>query len=203
MADRIYGDPERLAREAARPAREEAERLLNDALKAAVKIVEESIAEETRKAERTLEARYEELRDRVASVRARFELELKNRVELEKNKHADEAIRRAIERFMSEKHSIPEYREYLRWAVERIAEEARELGGVKLLAAPEDKALVAEIASQLEPGLLTVSDEHADIIGGVIAVSEKEGVKLDYSIDYILKVEEARLRLAALRALFP
>ena len=199
---RIYGDPRRLAGEAVEPVRRESLRLLDEALQAAQRLVEEAIAGEAERAARELEQRYEQVRERLASVRARLELELRKSVEAERNRYAEEAIRRALEEFRRRKHEMPEYREFMRRALERVAEEARDAGGAVVRVAPEDRGLAEELASQVAPGLIRVDEEPADIVGGLVALLRGGEVRLDLSLDGILAAEEARLRMAALRALF-
>jgi len=199
---RIYGDPRRLAEEAVEPVRRESLRLLDEALQAAQRIVEEAISEEAEKASKELDQRYEQLRERLASVRARLELELRKAVEGEKNRYAEEAIRKAIEEFRARKRDMPEYREFMRRAIMRVAEEAGEGGEAVVRVAPEDRGLAEEIAGEVAPGVVKVDSEPADIIGGVIAFLRGGEVRLDLSLDRILAAEEARLRMAALRALF-
>lgn len=198
---RIYGDPERLAREAVEPVRRESLRLLEEALGAARRIVEEAVEGEAERASRELEQRYEQLRERLASVKARLDLEMRKAVEGEKNRYAEEAIGRALEEFRRRKHEMPEYREFMRRALERVAAEA---GGetVAVRVAPEDRALAEELAARVAPGRISVDEEPAEIVGGLVALLRGGEVRLDLSLDRILAAEEARLRRAALRALF-
>ena len=199
---RIYGDPRKLAGEAVEPARRESLGLLEEAFEAAQRIVVEAIEEEAARASRELEQRYEQLRERLASVKARLELELRKTVEGEKNRYANEAIRRALEEFRRRKHDMPEYREFMRRAIERVAGEAREAGGAVIRVAPEDRRLAEDLVLEVAPGVVSVDSESADIIGGVVALLRGGEARLDLSLDRILAAEEARLRMAALRALF-
>ncbi|MCE4610887.1 MAG: hypothetical protein F7B17_02825 [Desulfurococcales archaeon] len=197
----VRGNPEELALKALDPYRREAMSLLNDAMRAAEKLVEEAASNATKEAQSKIKSRAESVRERIEGIRAKVELEVRTRVASEKNRYAEEAIRRAIEEFKLKKGSSESYINYLKKALKEVVEET---GGKKIVieASEDDVNLILSIARELGVSSIIEVKPFKSLIGGFIAEVKEEGFRLDYTLDNILRTEDARLRRVALRALF-
>ena len=199
---RIYGDPQRVGEEVVRAELEKAEKALREAYETSARLLDDKRRTLARKAvERAREA-YMEALERVRSEEAKLELELRTRVAAEKNKYLDRLMERVAEELKKAKAGAAWYEAYMRRVFERLASEAREYGRLIVRVAGEDQDLARRLALEAGPGLLEVDPEPADIIGGALASTEDGSVSLDYTLDLLLREEEARLRSIASKILF-
>ena len=197
----VRGNPEELALKALDSYRREALDLLNDAMKAAEKLVEEAADNAIKEAQAKIKSKAESVKERIEGVRAKAELEVRTKIASEKNKYAEEAIKRAIEEFKKRKATSESYISYIEKALKDVVEEA---GGKKVIieASEDDINLIASIAEKLGISKNIEIRAFKGLIGGFVAEVEEEGFRLDYTLDNILRTEDARLRRVALRALF-
>jgi len=194
-----YGDPEKLALEAMKDDISKSHKLLAEASEASLKLLEDSYRRSLEEAERRLLEEFSNLSERVRSVKSKLDFELKSRVAERRNKFI-EAVLAEVKMRLREAKNEDWYKAYMESVFKNLAMEARELGVLKVMVAPEDLELARILASRY-PELLKVSGEPVNIIGGVIAESQDGSVRLDYSLDLIISRNEARLRHVALKAL--
>jgi len=201
VSPKVFGDPLKLSREAVKNDLEESLKLLDEAYEEAGRLIEKAYSEALKKAEARLKELYSRLEESVKSVEARLELDLRKRVMEEANRYSEEVIREAISRFKESRRGMKEYLDYLERILDSIYKEASASGSkARLLVARGDSEIVSSIIERKGYGDSLAVEGEADIIGGVIAVLDS-GVRLDYSINNIITVEERRLRGVALRAL--
>ncbi len=193
------GDAERLASEAMKEDVSKSLKLLSEASEASLKLLEDSYKRGLEEAERRLLEEFSNLNERVKSLKSKLDFELRSRMAEKRNKFI-EAVLAEVRRRLKEAKDEDWYKTYMESVFRALAVEARELGALKVMVAPEDLDLAKSIASRY-PELLKVSREPVDIIGGVIAESQDGTVKLDYSFDLIISRNEAKLRYIALKAL--
>lgn len=194
---KIAGDPEKLAREAAREELERSHKTLEEAYEASQRLLEESYRKALLEAERRLAEEFSLLEEQVRSLRSKLEFELRSKVAERRNELVDEALRRGVERLLKAKGE-EWYEQFLRRAIERAIAEAGGAEEVEIRASAEDMELVRSLASRYG---VKVSPASAKILGGIIAEVRGGELRLDYSIDLLLSRNEARLRHSALKAL--
>ena len=198
---RIYGDPEALARTIVEREAKNAESVIDESYQAALKIIEDAYKKALAEALRRIDDEYQRLVEALMSKRSSLELELRNRVAEVKSKYIDEAISRAVEAIIASKNE-EWYTMFMRRVLEKIAEEAQKYDRVIVKVARDDLEMARGILQTLPAGNIVLSPEPAPIKGGAIAESEDGSIRIDYSLDLILSLNEAKLRLAASRALF-
>ncbi|MEB3860922.1 MAG: V-type ATP synthase subunit E [Desulfurococcales archaeon] len=198
---RIYGDPEALARTVVEREAKNAESVIDESYQAALKIIEDAYKKALAEALRRIDDEYQRLVEAIMSKRSSLELELRNRVAEVKSKYIDEAISRAVEAIIASKNE-EWYTMFMRRVLEKIAEEAQKYDRVIVKVARDDLEMARGILQTLPAGNIVLSPEPAPIKGGAIAESEDGSIRIDYSLDLILSLNEAKLRLAASRALF-
>ncbi len=196
---RYHGNAEKLALEAMKDDISESLKLLSEASEASLRLLEDSYKKGLEEAERKLIEEFSNLSERIKSVKSKLEFELRSRVAERRNAFI-EAVLAEVRRRLREAKDEDWYKGYMESLFETLALEAKELGVLKIMVAPEDLKLAKSIASRY-PELLKVSEEPANIIGGVIAESQDGSVRLDYSLDLVISRNEARLRYIALKVL--
>jgi V/A-type H+-transporting ATPase subunit E len=92
------------------------------------------------------------------------------------------------------------YEKYLEKTLLQVSEEGYEELIIKT--SPDDINKVKSLISKLRLRGLKVSKEPVDIIGGIMAETPDGSVRLDYSLDLLLKMNEHRLMSTASKALF-
>ena len=197
----FHGDPEKLAGEVVAGEREEALSQVRDAYESSLRLLEQKLEEVLRKSLQRLRDEYMIAEERVKSARARAEIELKTFASAEKDRYVSKVLEAVRERIRSEKRGADWYGAFMRRVFERLAEEARETGGLIVRVAPEDLELARRLASEVGGGL-EVSQEPAQILGGAVASTRDGSATLDYSLDLLLRDMEPLLRGVASRALF-
>ncbi len=198
---KLLGDPRKLGEESVLDEFKQAKGVLDESLEAAIRLIEDAYEKSLREAESRIEEEYSRIKERLSSRKSALELELKNRVALEKSRYIDEAIEKALERIRGEKESSW-YLDFLRSVIVRIASE---VGWRKIiLSSSEDdiERLKSIIEEENLGGRISVSPTPASIIGGVIAENEDGSERVDYSLDLIIRNNETRIRALAARILF-
>ncbi len=196
---RYYGDPEKLALEAMKDDLSRSYKLLSEASEASLKLLEDSYRRSLEEAERRLSEEFSSLSERVRSVKSKLDFELRSRVAERRNEFI-EAVLAEVRRRLKEVKSEDWYIAYMESVFRILAMEAKEIGVLKVMVAPEDLELAEKLASRYQE-LLRVAREPVNIIGGAIAESEDGSIRLDYSLDLIISRNEARLRYVALKVL--
>ncbi len=197
----VRGNPEEAALKALEPYKEEALNLLREAKKAAERLIDEAAESLEKEAASKIKSRAESLRERVAGAKAKAELEVRTKVAAEMNRYAEEVIRRAAEEFKRRKLESEPYKSFLRRALGEVLAEAGERT-VKVKAPNEDLELIKSIVEGLGALDRVELEPVEGVIGGFVAEVVGAGLRFDYTLDNILRSEDARLRRVALRALF-
>lgn len=196
---RLRGDAEKLALEAMSDDLAKSLKLLSEAYDASLKLLEDSYKRGLSDAERRLLEEFSNLNERIRSLKSKLEFELRSRVAERRNEFI-EAVLAEVRRRLREAKKGEWYRLYMERVFKILESEAREVGPLRVMVAEDDRELARTLASQY-PELLSLAEEPADVIGGVIAESRDGSIRLDYSLDLIISRNEARLRHAALKAL--
>ncbi|MCS7107609.1 MAG: V-type ATP synthase subunit E family protein [Acidilobaceae archaeon] len=194
---KLSGDPERLAREAAKEEQERSAKILEEAYVTSQRLLEESFKKSLMESERRLGEEFSLLEEQLKSLRSRLEYEMKAKLAERRNEIVEEVMGRALQIFKEMKREAW-YEKFLQRSIERALAEAGRAEEVELRAAEEDMKLVREIASRYK---VKVSPEPANIVGGIIAVVRGGELRLDFSVDLFLSRNDARLRNLALKAL--
>ncbi len=197
---KIYGDPEKVARIIVDREKSSARNVIDDAYKASLKLVEDAYKKAVAQGLRRVEDEYQRLEELLSSKRSSLELELKNRVSEVKSKYINEVLSRALDEIAKMKGE-EWYQRFMEAVLKRIVDEA---AGTKVIVkvARDDMDLARSILDKLAPGNVELSNKPAPIRGGAIGESEDGGLRLDYSLDLLVAMNESRLRLIASKALF-
>ena len=196
---KIVGDPEKTAREAVEREKEQALAALDEARRAALRLVDDAYEKSLYEAERRVRDEVQRAEEQLKSLVSVLELQLKSRVAEVKTRYVDEAIRRALEELRKRKVGADWYEAYLESVIRRIAEESE--GEMLVRVAPEDRDLASRILERLGVARLRLGDP-VEIVGGAIGESPDGSVRLDYSLDLLVKMESHRLRGVAAAVLF-
>ncbi|MEN2999720.1 MAG: V-type ATP synthase subunit E family protein [Acidilobaceae archaeon] len=194
---KISGDPEKLAREAAREEQERSAKILEEAYETSRRLLEESFKKGLAEGERRLAEEFSLLEEQLKSLRSRLEYEMRSKLAERRNEMVEEVMERALQMFKGMKREAW-YEQFLRRSVERVLAEVGRAEEVELRASEEDLELVRKIASSYG---VRVSPEPIKIIGGIVAEVRGGELRLDLSIDLFLSRNDARLRNLALKAL--
>ncbi|MEB3779155.1 MAG: hypothetical protein GSR85_02845 [Desulfurococcales archaeon] len=198
---KLLGDPKRLGEESVMEEFKSAKGVLDEALSAAIRLVEDAYRKALKEAESMIEDEYSRITERLSSKKSSLDLELKNRVALEKSKYIDEVMEKAIER-MREMKGEDWYKEFLKEIVLRVNSE---MGDKKVIlsASADDIERLKQVVEEAGLGdRIKVSPTPIGIIGGVVAESEDGSERLDYSLDLIIRNNETRIRALIARVLF-
>lgn len=198
---KVYGDPEALARTIVERELKNADAIVDEAYQAASKIIEDAYRKALADATRRVEDEYQKLMESLSSKRSSLELDLRNRVAEAKSRYIDEVIERAVQEIVASKDE-EWYARFMERVLRRIAEEAQVHGRVIVKVARDDLEMARTILQTIPASNVVLSPEPAPIKGGAIGESEDGSIRIDYSLDLILELNEARLRLAAAKALF-
>ncbi len=195
----IAGDPEAVAREAVEREKAQALAVLEEARAAAGKLVDEAYEKSLYEAEKSVREAVQRAEEQLKSLVSVLDLELKSRVSRVKTRFVEEAIRRALEEVRRRKKGAEWYEKYMEAVLARIARESE--GEMIVRVAEDDVDLASRLLEKLGDPRLRLGDP-VGIIGGAVAESPDGSVRLDYSLDLLVKMEEHRLRGVAARVLF-
>ena len=200
MPKNVYGDPEKVAKEITEKEFETSKRVIDEALEHGLKLVKEAYEKALREAESRLKSEISRAEEQLKSVVSSLELEVKSEVAALKTGYLQEAMKTALSRIREVKNTKA-YENYLVKVLTRLNEE--DYPQLVVHTSEDDISRVQAIISRLGLSKLVVSPKPANIIGGVIAETPDKSVKLDFSLDLLIKINEHRLLGAASRVLFP
>ena len=200
MPKGIYGDPEKVAKEVTEKEFETSKRVVDEALEHGLKLINEAYEKALREAETRLRSEISRAEEQLKSVVSSLELEVKSEVTALKTKYLEEAMKKAISQ-IGEVKSSKAYENYLIKVLTRLNEE--DYPQLVVYTSEDDVSKVQAIISRLGLHKLVVSTKPAEILGGVIAETPDKSVRLDFSLDLLIKINEHRLLGAASRVLFP
>jgi vacuolar-type H+-ATPase subunit E/Vma4 len=190
----IKGNADNLASIIISREMEEYKSKIEEAYKAALKLIEETRDKEMKEKSRLIQQDIANAEERLRSEESSLELQLKTARSETINKWVDQVLDEAISRALKERDS-EWYRGFMRSLIERLAEEARD-GAFTVKCAKEDHKLVEKLLK--ETGLygknLKLSKEPAHVKGGIIAVSEDGDIVLDYSFELFLENIKPKIR---------
>ena len=198
---KIYGDPEKVARIIVDREKSSAKNVVDDAYKASLKLVEDAYKKAVAQGLRRVEDEYQRLEELLSSKRSSLELELRNRIAEVKSKYINEVLSRALDEIARMKGE-EWYKRFMETVLRKIVDEAAGQEKVIVKVAGDDIDLARTILEKLAPGNVELSNEPAPIRGGAIGESEDGSLRLDYSLDLLVAMNESRLRLIASKALF-
>ena len=198
MSD-LVGDPRKTAEAAVKPELARSEKVLAEARERAVRLVEEAFEKSLRESEKRLEEALSNAEEQLKSTISGLELEVKSEISRVKSEYINAVIEEALKLVASSKNE-PWYEAYL----ERILLKLRDEGYPELVlrVARDDVDRVRALIARLGLANMRVSREPVDIIGGVIAETPDGSVRLDYSVDLIVKMNLHKLMSVASRNLF-
>ncbi len=198
MSD-LIGDPRKTAEAAVKPELARSEKVLGEARERAAKLVEEAFEKSLRESEKRLEEAFASAEEQLKSTISGLELEVKSEVSRVKSEYINAVIDEALKLVAASKGE-PWYEAYLEKILLRLRDEGYE--ELVLRVARDDMDRVQALVAKLGLANMRVSREPADIIGGVIAETPDGSVRLDYSIDLIVKMNIHKLMSTASRNLF-
>ncbi|MCE4606148.1 MAG: V-type ATP synthase subunit E [Desulfurococcales archaeon] len=174
---------------------------IEEAYKAALKLIEETREKEYRESIRKIQQDIANAEERLRSEESSLELQLRTARSETINKWVELVVEEAINRALKERSS-DWYKSFMRGLVERLSEEASSSVFI-VRCAKEDHRLVEKLLK--ETGLygktLKLDKEHAGIKGGIIAVSEDGDIVLDYSFELFLENIKPKIRTRIARLL--
>ncbi|MEB3780935.1 MAG: hypothetical protein GSR85_12030 [Desulfurococcales archaeon] len=198
----LVGDPKKLAKEIVDREYSNVTPVIDEAYKAAEKLLEDAYEKALRDALKRIDLEYQRMMERLSSKRSSLDLELKNKVAGTKSRFIDEVINKAMEELVAGKGE-EWYERYLKRVIGTIAKEADSVNGKMILkTSRDDIERVKSLVKEMNLGNLIVSSDPIDIMGGVVAESEDGSLRLDYSLDLMVKLGESRIRSIASRVLF-
>ena len=198
----LVGDPRKLAKEVVDREYNNVTPIIEDAYKAAEKLLDDTYEKALKDALKRIDNEYQKMLEKLSSKKSSLDLELKNRIASTKSRYIDEVIRKALEELKASKNE-EWYTRYLERVLSNIAREAEGVSGkITLRTSRDDIERVKNLIERMNLDKLTVSPDPIDIMGGLVAESEDGTLRLDYSLDLMVKLSESRIRSIASRVLF-
>lgn len=194
----VSGDPAKVAEGITAKALSDMKSKLDEALSAAMKLLESSYARAVDQVRAEVQRKAEELSELLRSKAAEADLQVKLREESIKAEETEKVMNEALARISKDKGEW--YVKFLRRVLEALQEEGEAYGGFVVRCSAEDRELLKELIKGYRG--LELSDEPVPVMGGVIATSKDGSVRLDYSIGQLVKENETYLRGLASRTLF-
>ncbi len=200
---RIRGNPEALAKNVAENLKKNLEKLLNDSLNTALEIVEDKRERTIKELLESLRDEYSRLEESYRSLKARLDLELRSRVSEKKSRLIDQVIEVVLKRLKDRKKE-EWYGNFMEEIFNKLAKESKETGELVIEVSEDDRELAKTLIEKFNDSgaRLTLSDNPAEITGGVIARNEDSTLIIDYSLDLFVKENETLLRSIASKTLF-
>ncbi|MCE4614316.1 MAG: V-type ATP synthase subunit E [Desulfurococcales archaeon] len=194
------GNIERFASTIISKEMEEYKSKIEEAYKAALKLIEETRDTEYNEASRKIQQDIVNAEERLKSEGSSLELQLKTSKSESISKWVEQVLDEAISRALKERDS-DWYKKFMKGLVDRLSEEASSTFIVRC--AKEDYKLVEKLLKDtgLYGKTLKLSREPADIKGGIIAVSEDGDAVLDYSFELFLENIKPKIRTRIARLL--
>ncbi|MGC8572395.1 MAG: V-type ATP synthase subunit E [Caldisphaera sp.] len=195
----LTGNPKRVAEEITEKNYLETKKLIDDAYSASLKLLNESYQAALNEFKNRLNEKSQEFIESLKSVEAGLQLDVRKKVSEKKNTYIDDVFNQAINMIKSEKNK-EWYSDFIKKVISIVASEAENYNGLIIYCSEDDKQLVKKISSLFKN--IEISNESAKIIGGIIATNKEGTIKLDFSIDQIIKENEVFLKGIASEKLF-
>jgi V/A-type H+-transporting ATPase subunit E len=194
----ISGDTRKVADSVTKKAISQLESQLDEALSAALKLADSSHKASSEKAVKVIERKAEELRELLRSKAAEADLKVKLKEESIKAEVTDKVMSEALRRLKLDRGEW--YTKFLRRILDTLQDEAESYGGFIIHGSAEDLNLLRDLIKGYSG--LELSEEAVQVVGGVVAVSKDGSVRLDYTLDQLVKENYTYLRGLASRELF-
>jgi len=194
----ISGEARKVADSVTKKALSQLESQLDEALSAALKLTDSSHKASSEKAVKAIEIKAEELRELLRSKAAEADLRVKLKEESIKAEVTDKVMSEALRRLKLDRGEW--YTKFLRRILDTLQDEAKSYGGFIIHCSAEDLNLLRDLIKGYSG--LELSEEPVQVVGGVVAVSKDGSVRLDYTLDQLVKENYTYLRGLASRELF-
>jgi len=194
----ISGDAQKVADSVTKKAVSQLESQLDEALSAALKLTDSSHKASSEKAVKAIEIKAEELRELLRSKAAEADLKVKLKEESIKAEVTDKVMSEALRRLKLDRGEW--YTKFLRRILDSLQDEAESYGGFIIHGSAEDLNLLRDLIKGYSG--LELSEEPVQVVGGVVAISKDGSVRLDYTLDQLVKENYTYLRGLASRELF-
>jgi len=194
----ISGDARKVADSVTKKALSQLESQLDEALSAALKLTDSSHKASSEKAVKAIEIKAEELRELLRSKAAEADLKVKLKEESIKAEATDKVMSEALRRLKLDRGEW--YTKFLRRILDSLQDEAESYGGFIIHGSAEDLNLLRDLIKGYSG--LELSEEPVQVVGGVVAISKDGSVRLDYTLDQLVKENYTYLRGLASRELF-
>ena len=194
----ISGEARKVADSVTKKALSQLESQLDEALSAALKLTDSSHKASSEKAVKAIEIKAEELRELLRSKAAEADLKVKLKEESIKAEATDKVMSEALRRLKLDRGEW--YTKFLRMILDTLQDEAKSYGGFIIHGSAEDLNLLRDLIKGYSG--LELSEEPVQVVGGVVAVSKDGSVRLDYTLDQLVKENYTYLRGLASRELF-
>lgn len=195
----LTGNPKKVAEEISEKNFGETKKLVDDAYGASLKLLTESYQIAVNEFKKGLNEKAQELNESLKSVEASLQLDARKKISEKRNEFVDKVFNEAVNKIKSEKNK-EWYINFMKKVISSVAAESENYNGLVIYASKDDRELVKKLASQYKG--IEISNEDVNIIGGIIAVNKEGTIKLDYSIDQIIKENEVFLKGIASEKLF-
>ncbi len=195
----LTGNPKKVAEEIKEKNFNETKKLIDDAYNASLKLLNESYQTALNEFKKGLNNKSQELAESLKSVEASLQLEVRKAVSEKRNKYIDDVFNNAVNEIKKEKNK-DWYINFMKKVISIIASEADNYNGLIIYTSEDDKELVKKLTSQIKN--IEISKESVNIIGGIVATNKDGTIKLDFSIDQIIKENEVFLKGIASDKLF-
>ncbi|MDT7867301.1 MAG: V-type ATP synthase subunit E [Acidianus sp.] len=194
----ISGEARKVADSVTKKTLSQLESQLDEALSAALKLTDSSHKASSEKAVKAIEIKAEELRELLRSKAAEADLKVKLKEESIKAEATDKVMSEALRRLKLDRGEW--YTKFLRRILDTLQDEAKSYGGFIIHGSAEDLNLLRDLIKGYSG--LELSEEPVQVVGGVVAVSKDGSVRLDYTLDQLVKENYTYLRGLASRELF-
>ncbi len=194
----VTGDPKKVAESITARALHDMDGKLEEALSAAVKLLESSYSKAVADIRSEVQRKAEELSELLKSKASEADLQVKLKEESIKAEETDKVMNEALARIRQDRGDW--YIKFLQRVLQALQEESEAYGGFVLKCSAEDKELIRDLIKGYRG--LELSDEPVPVMGGIVATSKDGSVRLDYSIGQLVKENETYLRGLASRELF-
>jgi len=194
----ISGEARKVADSVTKKALSQLESQLDEALSAALKLTDSSHKASSEKAVKAIEIKAEELRELLRSKAAEADLKVKLKEESIKAEVTDKVMSEALRRLKLDRGEW--YTKFLRRILDTLQDEAKSYGGFIIHGSAEDLNLLRDLIKGYSG--LELSEEPVQVVGGVVAISKDGSVRLDYTLDQLVKENYTYLRGLASRELF-
>ncbi|GEM_PF-487989 len=199
MTLEFFGDPKKVADRIATEKLAESKKIVDEAYNAAQKLLQESYRTSLVELKKNISEKFQEMSDALKSYESMLALEAKKKILEKRNSIIDQVIADAIEAIKKGKKE-DWYRLFIKNVVDALSLDAQSYGVLIVYASEEDRDLVRDTVSGYDS--IELADEPIEILGGLVATNKDGSVKLNYTIDQIIKENEVYLRGVASESLF-